>query len=356
LLKEALTVKIDDFESAVKEAILACLQDICFLTIKGFDVEPDLNIRPDFLVTLEIKDVPKQIIVEAKNSGQPRFARNAVNQLIRYLDAKPDAYAVFVAPYIFPTAAAICQEAGIGTIDLAGNCNICFDTIYVCRQGNPNPFTRKRFLQSLYTPKAERVLRVLLTTGPKEWKMEELAGEADVSLGHVANVKKLLAGQEWIDSKPVGFSLIEPLALLEDWSQNYRFRRNQALNFYSILGPSEFEYRLGEVCRRENTRYGLTGLSGSSRYAPAVRYQRAMAYIQRDIDAVAAVLEIKPVESGFNVTLLKPYDDGVFYGLQDVEGSQVVSPIQVFLDLQSLRGRGEEAAQVLFDRAIRKLW
>ena len=350
-------MKIDDFEGAVKEAILECFQDISFLTIKGFDVEPRFeNIRPDFLVTLEIKDASKQIIVEAKNSGEPRFARNAANQLLRYLDVKPDAYGVFAAPYISPRAAAICQEAGIGTIDLAGNCSISFDTIYIRREGNPNPFTRKRFLQSLYTPKAERILRVLLATGPKDWKTEELAGEAGVSLGHVANVKRLLAGQEWIDSRPVGFSLTEPLALLEDWSQNYKFRRNQVLNFYSMLSASEFEYRLGEVCLRENVRYGLTGFSGSSRYAPAVRYQRAMAYIQRDIEALSAVLEIKPVESGFNVTLLEPYDDGVFYCSQDVEGSQVVSPIQVFLDLQSLRGRGEEAAEVLFERVIRKSW
>jgi hypothetical protein len=240
-LKEEYSVKINDFKDAAREAILKCLQDIPFLTVQEIDNEPRFGqSRLDFLVTCKIKDVSKQIIVEAKNSGEPRFARNAVNQLLRYLDAKPDAYGVFVAPYISPKAAAICQEAGIGTIDLAGNCNISFGTIYICKEGHPNPFTRKRFLQSLYTPKAERILRVLLTTGPKEWKTEELAGEARVSLGHVANVKKLLAGQEWIDSKPIGFSLTEPLALLEDWSQNYKFRRNRVLNFYSMPSPSEF--------------------------------------------------------------------------------------------------------------------
>jgi len=81
-----------------------------------------------------------------------------------------------------------------------------------------------------------------------------------------------------------------------------------------------------------------------------------MAYIEGDIDALAPFFEIRPVESGFNVTLLGPYDDGVFYGSQQVDGSQVVSPIQVFLDLQGLRGRGEEAAQVLFERVIAQLW
>ena len=197
---------------------------------------------------------------------------------------------------------------------------------------------------------------MLLTTGPKEWKTAELAAEADVSLGQVANVKKLLVDQEWVDSKTVGFSLTDPMALLENWSKNYKFRRNNALNYYSMLSPAEVEYRLGEICQRDNIHYGLTGFSGSSRYAPAVRYQRAMAYILGDIDAMTESLEIKPVESGFNVTLLEPYDEGVLYGSQEIEGLQVVSPIQTFLDLKSLPGRGEEAAEALFERVIRKIW
>ena len=349
-------MKIDDFEGAAERAVIECLQDIPFLTVKEGDIEPRCgDSRPGSMVIL-IGDVAKQIVVEAKNNGEPRSARNAVNQLLRCLDSNPDAYGVFIAPYISPRSAAICRKAGIGTVDLAGNCHISFDAIYIRKEGHPNPFTRKRPLRSLYTPKAERILRVLLTTGPKEWKTEELAREAGVSLGQVANVKTLLAGQEWIDSKPVGFSLTAPLALLEEWSQSYEFRRNQARHFYSMQSPHEFEYRLGEVCRQEKVRYGLTGFSGSSRYAPAVRYQRAMAYVEGDIDTLAPFFEIRPVESGFNITLLRPYDDGVFYGLQEVDGSQVVSPIQVFLDLQSLRGRGEEAAQVLFERVIKKLW
>lgn len=356
MLKRNKTVKINEFENKAKEAVLECFRDIPTLTIKEVEPEPGDDFRPDIQLTLEFKDEAQYVIGEAKNNGEPRYARQAVNQLLRYLEPNPDAYGVFVAPYISPRAAEICREAGIGTIDLAGNCNISFGTIYIRKEGSPNPFTRVRFLRSLYSPKAERILRVLLTTGPREWKTEELAGEAGVSLGQVANVKKLLVDREWIDSKTLGFSLTDPIALLEEWSQNYKFRRNKALNTYSMLSPAEFEFRLDEVCQRDNIRYGFTGFSGSSRYAPAVRYQRAMAYIQGDIDALAASLEIKPVESGFNVTLLEPYDEGVFYGSQEIEGSQVVSPIQTFLDLKSLRGRGEEAAEVLFERVIRKIW
>jgi hypothetical protein len=350
-------VKTQKFENAAEDAVVKCFQSIPFLAIMEMDVESNLlDLRPDIQLTLKIKDKIKYIIVETKNNGEPRLARQAINQLIRYLELQPDAYGIFVAPYISPKSDAICQEAGIGTIDLAGNCNISFDTVYIRRQGNPNPFTRKKYLRSLYTPKAERILRVLLFAGPKEWKTEELASIADVSIGQVANVKKLLNDQEWIDSKTIGFSLTDPMALLEDWSENYRFRRNTVLNFYSMLSPSEFEFQLGKTCQERSISYGLTGFSGSSRYAPAVRYQRVMAYVQGDINALAESLGIKPVESGFNVTLLEPYDEGVLFGLDDIENSQVVSPIQVFLDLKNLRGRGEEAANILLEKVIQKTW
>jgi hypothetical protein len=81
-----------------------------------------------------------------------------------------------------------------------------------------------------------------------------------------------------------------------------------------------------------------------------------MAYVEDEIDELAENLEIKLVDSGANVMLLKPYDEGVFYGVETKDGSVIVSPIQIYLDLCGIRGRGEEAAEALLDRVIRKTW
>jgi hypothetical protein len=357
MLKGVIIVKIDDFEQKAQGALLRCFQDIPFLDVINVDAEPNREgRRPDIRIALQFQEQVRYVIAELKNNGEPRYARQAVNQMLNYLRESRCDYGVFVAPYISSRAAAICQEKSIGYIDFAGNCHLSFENIYVHKEGTPNPFTRKRYLRSMFSPKAERILRVLLTSGPREWKVEELALEADVSLGQVSNVKKLLADQEWIDKKAVGFSLIDPFSLLEEWSQNYKYRRNKVRNFYTMLGIAEFEYKFGEICQRENLQYGFTGFSGSSRYAPAVRYQRVMAYVQDEIDELIKILDIKPVDSGANVLLLEPYDDGVFYGKQEREGSMVVSPIQIYLDLYSYRGRGEEAAEILLGKVIRKLW
>jgi len=350
-------VKINNLELEARDAIYQCFQEIPFLNETRISLLPGQEeVISGLQIDLKFTNQDRNIIADVKNNGEPRNARQASYRLNRYLEEFQSDYGVFIAPYISPRAAAICQEAGIGHIDLAGNCHISFEQIYIHMEGYPNPYTRKRYLRSLFSPKAERILRVLLTSNLKDWKVKDLAVEAGVSLGQVSNVKKLLADQEWIDSKAVGFALSDPLSLLEEWSHNYKYRRNKVLDFYTMLGTTEFESKLHEICQQENIRYGLTGFSGSFRYAPAVRHQRVMAYIQDGEGILAERLEIKPVDSGANVMLLRPYDEGVFYGMQLLEDSMVVSPVQVYLDLYSFRGRGEEAADVLLDRVISAAW
>src|SRR4030042_2058196 len=74
----------------------------------------------------------------------------------------PDAYSIFMAPYISPQAAEICLKDGVGYIDFAGNSYLSFGQVYIEQTGRPNPFKTKRDLTSLYSPKAARVLRVLM--------------------------------------------------------------------------------------------------------------------------------------------------------------------------------------------------
>lgn len=90
--------------------------------------------------------------------------------------------------------------------------------------------------------------------------------------------------------------------------------------------------------------------------APAVRYQRATAYVADEVGAIAEKLGLKRVSSGANVTLIEPYDNGVFFGTRELEGSPVVSPIQIYLDLMQIKGRGEEAATAILEEIIKSLW
>jgi hypothetical protein len=73
-----------------------------------------------------------------------------------------------VAPYISPVSAEICRKEGVGYLDLAGNCRLSFENVFIRREGIHNPFAVKRDLRSLYAAKSARVLRVLLMRN-REW-------------------------------------------------------------------------------------------------------------------------------------------------------------------------------------------
>jgi len=359
MLKEVIWMKNTGFEleRKAREALRSCLSRVPFLRIKDFKRQTSKKaVRPDLLVSLAFPKGHKVLVGEIKANGQPRVAREAVNQILRYRDLFPDAYGVFLAPYISPKAGEICRQEGIGYLDLAGNCYLCFDGVYIEQEGKQNVYKDKRDLRSLYSPKAERVLRVLLVNARKNWKVEELAKEAEVSLGQVSNVKKLLMDREWIRVDKTGFMMNEPEQLLGEWQENYSFRRNKIHDFYSLRNPGQFEADFVEYCNREAVKYALTGFSGAARLSPSVRYQRAMAYMENVDEGVFPQLDLKKVDSGANVSIFVPYDEGVFYGAREVDGAQVVSPIQVYLDVRAFRGRGEEAAHMLLEKVIRPTW
>jgi RecB family endonuclease NucS len=109
-----------NIEQQAEAVIRARLEGIPVL--KSIDVEreaPVESVSVDILVTVELPNTSQTLLVETKNSGQPRIARDAVNQLRVYLERFPGAYGILLAPYVSPTTASICKEAGIGYTPLA---------------------------------------------------------------------------------------------------------------------------------------------------------------------------------------------------------------------------------------------
>lgn len=309
----------------------------------------------DIEVWLRFRDRSFLLLIEVKNNGQPRLARQAVYELRHSLKDQGDAYGVFIAPYISPRAGAICEDAGIGYLDLAGNCLLSFDTVYIRQVGAPNPDIQRRFLRTVYSPKAERVLRALLIEPRRTWKITEMSLVAGVSLGQVANVKKLLLDREWLNISPDGMRLADPAALLDEWAQAYSFQRNKVQDFYALAELPDVEAQLADTCQQMGVQYALNGFSSAARIAPMVRYQKASAYVNGDIDALVKRLGWKAVASGANVSLLIPYDGGVFYGVNNVDEIAITAPVQTYLDLQNYRGRGQEAAEAV-RREMENTW
>jgi hypothetical protein len=355
MLKTAFLMKEKEAEQEAGRRLAEVLRGVPFLSAIRIESLGGPHDEIDFAISVRSNSGTRRLLCEVKLNGQPRIVRDACRRLRDFIASGKKGYPVLIAPYLSPEATSICMESEVGYLDFAGNCRLVFDQVFILREGYPNSSVQKRELRSLYSPKAERVLRVLLNAGPRVWKMQELADEACVSLGQVANVKKLLLDREWAAPDSAGFRLrsLEDgvLPLIREWAANYRVARNRYHGFYSMRPMPEVEAALGA-----DSHAALTELSGAARLAPAVRYQRVTAYVQSDVMRVAGAAGFKSVTTGGNITLMEPYDDEVFFGAQVIDGVRVVSPVQVYLDLAHVKGRGEEAATAVLEGVIKPLW
>jgi len=284
------------------------------------------------------------------------MVRARIQSLTARVPKSGRAYGVLGAPHLGPMSQRICREAGVGFLDLAGNCRLVFDQVFIERLGSPKPAVERRALRSLFSPKAGRALRVLLAAPRRRWRLQALALEARVSLGLAFKVKQRLLDLEYAAQDSAGIRLSRPEELLRAWSASYVSLKSAALDCYASGDQAAAERALGEYCRARPVRYGLALFSGAARLAPVARSQRGFAYVAADPAAVARSLGWTPVPSGANFTLLVPFDEGVWYGTQQVEGDPVVSDVQLFLDLASFKGRGEEAATAILEQRLRPRW
>jgi hypothetical protein len=358
-VKMPIPVKDEGREAVTRarRALLDCLAQVPFLRAAEVALLEESPFRPDLAVRVEWLDCRRQplcLVAEVKASGEPRHARLAVQQLFHYTQRLvPGSYGVFIAPYIAPDTAALCEREGCGYLDFAGNYRVVFDQVYLHREGRPNPFPSKREQVSLYKPKAERVLRVLLCHPHRVWRLQELAEVADVSLGYTHRIKEQLLDREWLGEEPDGVRLLQPARMLRAWAENYDFSRHRKHSYHTLLEIGEVEAALAECAARDRLRYAFTGFSGAARVAPHVRYQRVHAYVDsRAWGKLVEVMALRQVSAGPNVILMEPHDEGVFYGAQSRDGAWVASPVQLFLDLRKLPGRGEDAAEHLLDTVL----
>ena len=346
-----------DLLKRARNSITSVLSDVTFLELKDFKTNVRINNKEvDFVLSTIISGKPAKFIVEVKSQGEPRLVRMAIAQLKEYLNGFKDSYGILVAPYLSDASRQICKEAGMGCVDLAGNAFLSFKNVFIDRSGRPNPFAVTRLSKSVFSPKSSRILRVLLADPSKKWYVEDLSKEADISIGLTSRVKQALLSEEWIKEENKSFYLVKPEEVLNQWVNNYSYEKNSGFSFYSGLSEDQIETAIKQECEKRKYRYGLSLFSGARKVAPFVRFMRFFSYIDDNIENLAKALQMKKVETGANVTLLQPYDEGVFYGLQNINGINVVSDIQLYLDLKSYKGRGEEAAQAIFEERIKTKW
>lgn len=357
-------------EHHLADALRQQLERIPLLEIQSIDRDWDLRTSPDMpgpradiLARIKMAGRDITLICEVKEPGYPRQVRGAIDQLYAYMaryqtQAEADVIVPLVAAtWLSPESRNICAEAKMGWLDLAGNCRIAFDGVFIERETSEKPKPVARSFRAVFSPKAGQVLRTLLRDPTRSWKVTDLAEAAGVSLGHVSNVRTALRDREWATVDDEGLHLTAPDALLDSWRTSYEPVRGRRSSWYTILHGRQLEDTLREALNRPDTEGHamLGGLSAAQWLAPYMRSNMTTLYADTTImPELIEALKLKPSKSGANVEIVEPDDPAIFKERVGIPGAPPVSsPILTYLDLSHLDDRGREAAEHLREKLLK---
>lgn len=317
--------------------------------LTGFK-KPAAGPHYDFSFTLRLGRLKKRIICENLISGEPKFLYQAIGQVTQIQKSqKQPCYPLIVAPYISKEGRKICSEAGVGFIDTCGNVYLKFNTVLIEKESKQGPKQqRKATERTVFSRKSSRIIRVVLENPKKNWTLQTLSDEAGLYIRQTWVVINVLAEKGFVEKKRGSITLAKPKELLDYWAGNYDFDLNQISTLFSFARTfDEFLQKLRVTLKNEKLPCALTRHSGAALVAPYVRFSNTHLYILGETQLWQERLGLRPVERGGTVHLLKPYDEGIFYHLQKIDGVPVVSNTQLYLDLITYPARGKEQADFL---------
>jgi hypothetical protein len=356
-------------EKALQERFKAVLDSVSWLpNHKLEDVSESPDSGFDFFVTIALPQGGKvAICVECKSEMRPSAFRMVAERIFRPPGRPKVIIPVLALPWVSPGVAEVCQANQWSWFDLAGNYYLDVPGVLrISHTGNEPTQGRPRPSANLGTAEAARVLRALLMGDPigRPWTQHALreACRPAVSIGLVNKVVRHLRDEDFlVPGEGGGFRVRDPIKLLSAWSEAYRFGRHARVGYFTLKHGKELQTALERLDREHKDSAAYAAFSAADIQAPHVRHPKTWLYVREsELERFEKRLDAKPVDSGENLVVLVPEDDGVFAG-SDAGGKPAdrlgaTHPVQTYVDLFHAGGRGKEAAEALLEQRIKPDW
>ena len=323
----------------------------------------------DWLATFKVPKGPTvELWIDVRQEPRPaHFPYVNVEREFDDSGAKTVRARVFGAPWLSPRMRERCEKHGWSWYDLAGNCRISVPgVLHVERTGKEPVHRLPKQGANLGTREAGRVVRALLApfyTG-RTWtqRFMQMNCKPNVSLGLVNKVVQYLREEAYLESLPDGgFRVIDPIKLLFAWREAYRFDQHRRLGYFTLLQGKQLRQKLAELDAYTGGFAAYAAFSAADFQAPHVRQTKTWLYVAgRELARFAEMTEAKPVDTGENLVVLEPADDGVFFqadgGTTGEDRLRCTNLVQTYIDLWHCGGRGKEAAEALLEQRLKPVW
>jgi hypothetical protein len=248
-------------------------------------------------------------------------------------------------------ARAILEDHGIAVIDGLGNAHIELPGLLFHLEGRrPRQHARPARL----TGKAGVIAQALLLGPRRDWRVQDLAREADVAIGLAHRVLTRLEAVGVVAIQGTGRNRVRrvanPTALLDLWTEETADRPTRTLAYLLAQTPLQLIRELGGKLKHAGIDHALTGTAVGSLMAPFVT---AVPVVEVWVAAGAAPEEVyaavgaDPVVDGQNVVFLQGKDDTPLVFREQVDDLWVVNRFRLYADLRRDPRRGREQADYL---------
>lgn len=312
----------------------------------------------DLLVTARSRKSVLQFGVHVKSRVTPQVALDLFQKLPR---APKAIIRVIYAPVISPRVAELARAQGVSYFDRAGNCLLksADKHLLIERRGIPAERRPTPAAVDPFSTKSSRIVRALLSRPLDGWQLRKLADhpEVRVSAGLAVKVKRALVEEGYAVERERLLCLRDPLGLLKAWVPKYPGPAEQVAVYFRG-DAARAEDAIAGWCAEEGIQYALAGMSAAWRLAPEVRHNLGSVYVDARGFEAAALERLatkhggKRVTSGANLVLWRAYDPSVF-AFREQPFTLATSPLQTYLDLRKLAGRGEDAAKAIFEKCLK---
>ncbi|MBL7131762.1 MAG: hypothetical protein ISS45_10270 [Candidatus Omnitrophica bacterium] len=207
--------------------------------------------------------------------------------------------------------------------------------------------------KNIFADKASIILRKMLSDPEKRWVTRDFTGNDGVSLGMAQGALEAMEKKGYIERVkrgPDSYALLTNKdKLISDWVAEYQFELNKVDIYYSP--DKNILSKLKDYL--QDKPYALTLHSGANLMTSFVATDQVYLYFHpedwsKDILELRQQLDLKELVRGGNVHIIRPhYKISAFYGAQTIKGYEVVSNLQLYLDLYNFKPRGREHAQRL---------
>jgi len=259
---------------------------------------------------------------------------------------------LLICPHIADPLASDLRREGIPHADLNGRLFLLTgESVLDFRPGEVR-YRAVRQGPDPFSPKASRIVRSLLCGRDATVTQEELSRRTGTSRALVSQVLGRLGEDELVrqlgasaPGNPAHYQLADFDRLLDAWAAKDRWRDRAAVYEYSLLSnkPEEIAGKVVESAGRDLIAF--TQWIAAWLRRPHTTPPLVSCYVKN-----RSVLEIVParrVNSGGNLWLIVPEDEGVWNEGKEVKGFPVVCDVQIYLDLLQLGQRGPETAEEL---------